>query len=156
MVPGEPGQHPSVWTEPRVGVEVVAGRNHARLGRAVRRNGHEFIDGFTSLSALRVALANANNVPAIDRYATVGISKSAGFRRLGDDRPGERETIRTIEALIYKIGKEDRLAVSPIRSAPILVHACSGIEPGRRHVTRFSGERAAHDYNATSLEWTSF
>src|SRR5207253_1846824 len=85
-----------------------------------------------------------------------GIPQTAGSRRFRCD--GLRRTIwiLPVQPLVFKIGKENGVAVNEVGAAAILVRARPGVEAGRDRIGRRAILRATDDGHAAGFVRTAF
>ena len=86
VVPGEPGELRAGRIDPWRRVEIVAGRDHTRLGGSVRWKGDELVQHLAAL----VALAHADDQTPVRREKSVGVAQRMRLRRLRRHGPSLR------------------------------------------------------------------
>src|SRR6516225_9761175 len=145
MIPGEPGESPSVRREPRRGIEIVSTREYP-YGRA----GIAEIDGDDGIDRLAVdgvILAYA------DPTVTIRINHAVGEAPLPLARGWlGRERLRfegawhlPIQAAVHEIGEIKRPVSHRPRSTAIFVDSAARIEGRRGDVGRAIGDLAHHN-----------
>ena len=121
VVPARPRKLPTVRADARRRVEVAPARDWAGLLRAVRRERDELVH---RLAVHVMALAHADDQATVRRDAAVGIATRVRRRRLRryQLRLGSGP-IEAIHAAVVEVRAPDRVAVTPVGAAAVLVHA---------------------------------
>ena len=121
VVPACPREAAAVRADPRRRVEVAPARDWARLLRAVRRERDELVD---RLAVHVMPLAYADDQATVGRDAAVGIANRVRRRRLRCYRLRLGSwPVEAVDAAVDEARAPDRVAVTPVGAAAVLVHA---------------------------------
>ncbi len=143
MVPFDPGEPRPVRAEPRRGVKIAPGLQHARCRRAVERHLDEAVQRLPGTGGVVLAYPDHPPAPGIDR--SIGIAQPAWHLGSGGDRHGCRTRRLAMEALVGIVAEPDRAGVDQKRAAAIFVDAGAQIEDrpaARRNGRGHIGNRA--------------
>ena len=149
VVPAGPADRRAVGGEAREGVEVAAGGDHSRLGRAVDRQRHHLVLRF---AVGAVDLAHADDGGAVGRGVHVGIAqrrRALGRRR---DRLRLAAQRQPVEAAVGEVGVDDDVGRGEgPGAAAVLVDPGADVGARRRHLFRRAALGPAHQCRAPAL-----